>query len=289
MRELHGLARGKLNLVLEVLGRRDDGYHELATVMQTLALADRVTVSLEGPAGVSVGGPYADGVPAGDRNLAWQAAHFLAERTGNDIGALHIALDKQIPSAAGLGGGASDAATVLRLLQQAWGNVGDDDLLEAANATGSDEAFFLTGGTALVRGRGEHVEPLADLPAHDVVLFVPPETLEQKTAQLFKALAGGPYDDGSATAHFLARHPGSVDVARCYNGFKRVADGAFPGLAALRRSLETATGTPLLLAGAGPTLAWIGAPGAGAAIAARAAGLNCDVLVTSTAESQWER
>ncbi|MDZ7728414.1 MAG: hypothetical protein U5Q44_09630 [Dehalococcoidia bacterium] len=118
---------------------------------------------------------------------------------------------------------------MLRLLQQAWANIGDDDLLEAANTTGSDEAFFLTGGTALVRGRGERVEPLAGLPAHNVVLFVPRQTLEQKTAQLFKALAGGPYNDGSATARFLERHPGPVDVASCATtASERVANQAFP-------------------------------------------------------------
>lgn len=286
MRELRGIAPAKLNLVLEVTGRRADGYHELTTVMQTLDIADRVTLHPGGGGGMEVAGPFADGVPADTTNLAWRAAAHLAGATGNDVSQLGIRLEKHIPPAAGLGGGASDAATVLKLLQQAW-DVGDTHLAEAANAVGSDEAFFLEGGTALVRGRGERVEILQPLPPHGVVLFVPRATLPAKTAHLFDALARLPYDDGSAVETFTARHPRSIRTTDCFNAFERVAEAEFPGLEKLRSALERDTGERLLLAGAGPTLAWIGPPGDAERLAARASGHDCSVLVTRTTERQW--
>src|SRR5688572_15340241 len=119
--ELTAPAPAKVNLVLEVLGKRDDGFHEIDTVLQTLELADVVTLSVGGPPGIVVSGPYADGTPADESNLAWRAAEALARRTGRPLaGRLRMSLEKRIPPAGGLGGGASDAATVLRLLQRTW-------------------------------------------------------------------------------------------------------------------------------------------------------------------------
>ena len=157
--ELRGHAPAKVNLVLEVTGVRPDGYHEIDTVLQTLELCDTVTVQFGGRLGVRVSGPYAAGTPADPTNLAWQAAEGLAAACGRPIADLAISLDKQIPPAGGLGGGASDAATVLRLLGNHW-HVDEPILLDVANRIGSDEAFFLTGGTARATGRGERVTPL---------------------------------------------------------------------------------------------------------------------------------
>lgn len=285
--ELRGLAPAKLNLALEVLGRRPDGYHEIDTVLQTLALGDEVRVSLDGPPGVTVAGPFSAGVPLDETNLAWQAASQLGRLLGCPTNSLGIHLAKNIPAAGGLGGGASDAATVLRLLASAWDGATDHALLEAANSIGSDEAFFLFGGTARATGRGERVTPLPDLPPHGVVLFIPPGTLEGKTARMFAALSGLPFDTGEAAAAFAVCPPAALISRDIANSFERVAFDLFPGLAQLRDRIEAAIGEPVRLAGAGPTLFWIGPTGRASAIAEASQGLGCTVIPTRTAGSQW--
>ena len=277
-------APAKINLTLEVLGPRADGYHELRSVMQTLEVADYVTIDLDSrERGVAVSGRYAGGAPADATNLAWVAAEKLAAATGRDLGRVRIAIVKNLPAAAGVGGGASDAATTLRLLARAWAVEDRSLLLETANAIGSDEAFFLTGGTALVTGRGDIVAPLARLGPHDVVLFVPPASIANKTGSLFKALAKTPFDDGQETERFLSGHPRLLAIGETYNAFERVAFGTFEGLAELRTAIEAATGHAVRLAGAGPTLFWLGPPGEGKRVAAAAVGLGCDVISTRTA------
>lgn len=286
---IEGAAPAKVNLVLEVIGRRADGYHELRSVLQTLDLADRVTLTRGAATGVSVSGPFAEGTPADASNLAWRAAAALAGSIGESLSGLGIALDKRIPPAGGLGGGASDAATTLRLLQGWWPGATDGLLLAAANAVGSDEAFFLCGGTALATGRGEHVVPLQTLPPHGVVLFVPPIQVERKTARVFAALAPSGFDDGALAAAFAADVPSVFTTAAVFNAFERVARDVFPSLASLWEAIEARVGEPVRLAGAGPTLFWIGPPDRARAVCAAAAGLDCTVVQTATAGSLWAR
>lgn len=281
-----GLAPAKINLVLEVTGRRPDGYHEIDTILQTLALADQVTLQ-RGDVPVVVTGPFAEGTPGDRTNLAWRAAAALGDRAGCDIAGLQIALDKRIPAAGGLGGGASDAATVLRLLQLEWPGVTDAQLLDAAAAVGSDEPFFVHGGTARATGRGELVTPLAPLTEHGVVLFIPPETIERKTARMFAALDELPFDDGAVSGAFARRAAGPFTSADVFNTFERVAFDLFPQLAALWEQLEERIGEAVRLAGAGPTLFWIGPLGRATAVARSAAGLACTVVETRTMGSLW--
>jgi 4-diphosphocytidyl-2-C-methyl-D-erythritol kinase len=285
-RSLSGRAPAKINLILDILGKREDGYHKLRTVLQTLGLADEVTVSLGTGTGMAISGPCAEHVPVDSSNLAWRAAEALAVLTGLSTAGLRIHIEKHIPAARGLGGGSSDAATVLRLLQRAWPGVTENLLTEAAISVGSDEAFFLVGGTALAEGRGERVTPLIQLPPHDVVLFIPRQTFEQKTAKLFQAVAECPYDTGEHSEMFLRAHPRPVRTAELHNGFERVLN-TFSGLDELAREIESRTGERPRLAGAGPTLFWIGEPGHGPPIAAAASGIECEVVTTTTAGPTW--
>ncbi|MEX0781322.1 MAG: 4-(cytidine 5'-diphospho)-2-C-methyl-D-erythritol kinase [Dehalococcoidia bacterium] len=280
-------APAKINLVLEVLGKREDGYHDIATVIQTLELADVVTLNFDCEPGLTVTGRFASGTPADAGNLVTRAANELGRIVGRDGGSLHITLDKRIPAAGGLGGGASDAGTILRLLHRAWHEVTDGQLLESGIAVGSDVAFFLIGGTARATGRGERVQSLPDIVEHGVVLFVPPDTLERKTARLFAALDELPFDDGSVAGAFVANPPERLSSADIFNAFERVAFDMFPGLATLWEDLENRIGEPIRLAGAGPTLFWIGPPGEAASVAARAQGLPCTVIETRTSPSLW--
>ncbi|GAB4337071.1 MAG: 4-(cytidine 5'-diphospho)-2-C-methyl-D-erythritol kinase [Dehalococcoidia bacterium] len=283
-------APAKVNLTLEVLGPRPDGYHELRSVIQTLALSDTVTLRFgAATSAVEVSGPYAAGTPTSEDNLAWHAAMALARRARRPLEGLSIAIDKQIPPAAGLGGGASDAATTLRLLQRYWTGVSDDHVLAAANDVGSDEAALALGGTILVRGRGDLVSPLPPLPEHGVVLFLSAAGGERKTARMFARLAGTPPGDGAVTDALARRLPCCISSADVSNRFDAVARDAFPDLAVLWEDLERRIGEPLHLAGAGPALFWIGEPGRAPAVAARAEGSPATVVVTSTATSLWLR
>jgi 4-diphosphocytidyl-2-C-methyl-D-erythritol kinase len=198
---LEVVAPAKLNLTLEVTGRRADGYHEIVSLMQTVDLADTVRLSEAGAIEVAVSGEELRGVPQeGPRNLAYRAAQALAEEAGDaDLGAL-IELEKRIPVGMGLGGGSTDAAATLRGLNQLW-HLGMDELRLAAVAArvGSDVAFFLKGGTALATGRGEVIEALPDAEALEFTLFVSPIEIEDKTRRMYAMLTPADFLSGHHT------------------------------------------------------------------------------------------
>lgn len=159
-------APAKINLWLEIVGRRDDGYHRLDTAFQTIDLGDRVILEQAREPGITceVTGVAGDGVPEGGDNLAARAARLIAERTGRDP-RVAITIDKSIPPGAGLGGGSSDAAAVLMALARRFA-VPDPErtLRDLALELGADVPFFLEGGTRLGHGVGEDLVP-ADPPA----------------------------------------------------------------------------------------------------------------------------
>jgi len=191
-------APAKLNLYLEVLGKRDDGFHELETLMAPIRLYDRLqwTPGDQTASGFSLrfdpSTPAAlqAAVPVDRRNLVWQAAELLARDAGVSATGEFV-LTKRIPSQAGLGGGSSDAAAALVLANAAWGlDYSRSKLSRLAAQLGSDVPFFLAGRSAICRGRGERVEPVANFPRLDVVVAVPPEGVS--TAAAFQALAAAP-------------------------------------------------------------------------------------------------
>jgi 4-diphosphocytidyl-2-C-methyl-D-erythritol kinase len=162
MTALRMAAHAKLNVFLRVLGRRDDGYHDVETLLLPLSLADDVTVEAADELTLSLEGPAAERVPVDDTNLALRAARALAAEAGGarPPGA-RISIHKRIPVAAGLGGGSADAATTLLLLDELWGTgIGRDALARLAVDVGSDVPAMLLGEPAYVRGRGEIVEPV---------------------------------------------------------------------------------------------------------------------------------
>jgi 4-diphosphocytidyl-2-C-methyl-D-erythritol kinase len=167
-------AHAKINLDLRVLGARADGYHELRTVFQSIALYDTVVcVSRDGPFAIECATP---GVPLDATNLIWRAAQALwqALRRAGPVRGVVVRLDKQIPVQSGLGGGSADAAAALRALLWLWRvPLHPGQITDVAATLGADVPFFLSGGTALGLGRGDEVYPLADLPRHWVVLLVP--------------------------------------------------------------------------------------------------------------------
>jgi 4-diphosphocytidyl-2-C-methyl-D-erythritol kinase len=167
-------AHAKINLDLRVLGTRVDGFHELRTVFQAVALHDTVTcVPRDGPLAIECD---TAGVPLDSGNLVWKAADVLwrsIRRQGPPRDVL-IRLDKRIPLQAGLGGGSADAAATLLALVRLWRvPVRASQLTDIAATLGADVPFFLSGGTALGLGRGDEVYPLTDLPRHWIVLVIP--------------------------------------------------------------------------------------------------------------------
>jgi 4-diphosphocytidyl-2-C-methyl-D-erythritol kinase len=166
-------AHAKVNLDLRVFGTREDGYHELRTVFQSIELHDTLTCSERA-------GPFAiksrtTSMPLDASNLVWKAADALWKvlgRPGEPSDTL-VTIEKVIPVEAGLGGGSADAAASLLAFARLWGGAPLSLLREVAGTIGSDIPFFLSGGTALGLGRGEEIYPLVDLPVHWVVIVRP--------------------------------------------------------------------------------------------------------------------
>jgi 4-diphosphocytidyl-2-C-methyl-D-erythritol kinase len=166
-------AHAKVNLDLRVLGARADGYHELRTVFQSIALHDVVLFTVRrGPFAVKC---RTAGVPLDGDNLVWKAAEVLWSASGRPGEArdVVVSIRKRIPMQAGLGGGSANAAAALRGLARIW-SIPETLVRDVAAAIGADVPYFLSGGTALGLGRGEEIYPLVDLPTHWVVIVQPP-------------------------------------------------------------------------------------------------------------------
>lgn len=246
-------AHAKINLTLEVLGRRDDGYHDIVSIMQTVDLAD--TLTFEPSASISVECDDPSLAPAD--NLVTKAALMLRESTGQGQIGARIRIQKKIPVAAGLGGGSSDAAAALLGLNTLWAlGMSVRDLTPIAALLGSDVPFFLEGGTAMVQGRGEIVRPLppADLP--HLVILSPDIPVPNKTGTLFGSLSSASYTRGALTRKLEARIRAGGDVPSqlLFNAFDAVAFDAFPGLEAYWKTLESLGARELHLSGAGPSI-----------------------------------
>lgn len=247
------VAHAKINLTLEALGRREDGYHEVATVMQTVSLADTLCFEEADQLELQCSDPSLQT----EDNLVLRAARLLQRETGSDKGAL-IRLTKRIPAAAGLGSGSTDAAAALVGLSSLWGlGPGRERLAQLAAELGSDVAFFLHGGTALARGRGELVAPLPPLPRRWMVLLspaIPP--VPGKTGRLYSLLTPSHFTSGQFAERLIAHLGEGADLgpSLLYNVFERVAFGFFSGLEDCRSRLLRAGAESVHLAGSGPAL-----------------------------------
>ena len=245
-------AHAKINLTLEVLGKRPDGYHEIASIIQTVGLHDVITLATADDLSLECDTPGL----ATDDNLVLKAATMLREETGSSQGA-RIVLRKSIPVSAGLGGGSSDAAAALIGLNRLWdAGLSVDDLQRIAAQLGSDVPFFLRGGTAMVHGRGELVRPLppADIPW--VVILSPDMQMPDKTASAYAALTPSEHTGGLLTRKLEARIRGGGDVPPqfLFNAFDDVAREAFPGLGEVWDAFTALGAREVHVAGSGPSL-----------------------------------
>lgn len=245
-------AYAKINLTLDILGRRPDGYHQIASILQTIDLRDRLAFQIEDKLHLACNIPAL----SNEDNLAMKAAILLKEETDCHKGAL-IRLTKGIPLAAGLGGGSSDAAATLTGLNLLWDlGLSRDNLLEMASQLGSDVPFFLYGGTALVEERGEIVTPLPDIGQWWVVLLKPPIEIPEKTAKLYASLEPADFTCGQSTESLAALLRGGRELNHhlLSNAFERTAFKLFPGLSKYKERLLAAGAPQANLAGSGPIL-----------------------------------
>ena len=283
-RALRLRACAKINWTLEVIGRRDDGYHELRTILQTVALWDDVELRENDPSALSISAPAAWDLGPATENLAARARAAYAPPQPVALG-----LVKRVPPAAGLGGGSADAAAVLRGLDSLAPTArGADALAPLAAGLGSDVPFFLRGGCQVASGRGETLEPLPDLPPTWLVLVTPPLAVGRKTARLFGLLTPADFATGERTRALADRLCGRGGIAptQLYNSFDRVAGRAFPGLLPFREALTRRCGETWLC-GAGPALFALATDEDAARLAADdlcAAGLPAQAVRTLSAE-----
>ena len=217
MTTLYEGAFAKINLTLDVLGKRPDGYHDLKSVMQTISIRDDIEID------VDTGKPWKlicdkEGIPTDDRNLAWKAAEVFYTHTKQQTTGIEIRITKRIPSQAGLGGGSADAAAVLRALNKHYGSPFSVlALAELGSLVGSDVPFCTICGTAMVEGRGERLRKLPDMPGCIFVVCKP--DFSSSTPELYRKL----------DETVIAKHPDNqlMESALLAGDLDRVASQVF--------------------------------------------------------------
>ena len=235
---LHETAPGKLNLTLDVLGKRPDGYHDLEMVMVSVSLRDFLTLEL------GTGEPWSvtcdrPGIPDGPDNLCWKAARAYCDAAGVEPDGLRIRVEKHIPAQAGMAGGSSDAAAVLRMLNRHYGRFSDETLRELGLSVGSDVPYCLFGGVALARGRGEQLSRLPNLPGELYFVLAKP-AFSASTPALFRALDEAGVTARPDTAAMLAairRHDRNAIGANLQNAFEPLVAARYPIVEELRQTL----------------------------------------------------
>lgn len=266
------LAAAKINLYLEIIGARPDGFHELVMVMQSVNLTDRITVRSIGTDQVRLR-CNVPGVPTDETNLAYRAAALLIQRYPSAMarhGGVEITLEKQIPVGAGLAGGSSNAAAVLVGLDLLWElGLTQSELQVLGAELGSDVPFSILGGTAIATGRGERLDPIVGVDGLHVVL-AKYQNLAVSTPWAYKTyrsqFSNSYLQDevgfesrrtqvrsGSMVAALTKKDKIGLGKALC-NDFEKVVFPAHPEVAQLRDTMSAAGGLGTLMSGSGPTV-----------------------------------
>ena len=245
-------AYAKLNISLDVSSPREDGYHDMLMVMQTVSFCDEVILypSDDGKISARTGLYY---IPGDDRNLAVKAARLFLRTVGREEQGYRIEIHKQIPVGAGMAGGSADAAAVLRALNQEYGNpLPRNELLALSAQVGSDVPFCLLGGTALAQGRGEILTPLSPLPACRILIVKP--SFSVSTPELFHAIDSVKLKirpDTQGIAEALDAGDLSGVARRMYNVFEDVPDRRMRLIAEIKSRLLDAGALGSIMTGTG--------------------------------------
>lgn len=250
---LHFKSPAKINLHLRVLGKRGDGYHDVATILHTIDLSDDMSFR-QAERGIHL---HASGypLPEDENNLAYRAAALLMENYGPAKG-VYITLKKRIPVAAGLGGGSSNAATTLLALNRLWNlNLSQDQLHNAAAALGSDVPFFLNGPAAVGRGRGEILSPIPTLGSLPLVLVIP--QFKVTTAWAYANLNLGltkPGDDTNIIQTIISTKKIEHWASLLQNDLEAVVIRRYPIIEQMKAALKARGAEVALMSGSGPAV-----------------------------------
>jgi 4-diphosphocytidyl-2-C-methyl-D-erythritol kinase len=249
VKKLQLKAPAKVNYRLDVLGKRADGYHELRMIMQRVDLCDDIEIALSERPGIRVACGRA-GVPDGPGNIAWRAADALVKLSGREVG-IDISITKKIPVAAGLGGGSSDAATVLMGVNELLElGLSDERLMEIGVKLGADVPFFIFKKPALAEGIGDQLSALEKVPALWIVLVNP--GIHVSTAWVYQNLQLTTKEDTA----IVSRSYSSLDevCAVLSNDLEPVTFGRFPAVRELKEQMITAGARGSLMSGSGSTV-----------------------------------
>ncbi len=236
----HGFikAYAKLNLTLDVIGCRDDGYHELEMVMQSISLCDNVAVRIGAGEGFSVISNIPH-IPNDERNIAVKAAKAFSEHFGRDLGGVAIAINKRIPSSAGMAGGSADGAAVLRLLNELNGKpFSEDELCNIGESVGADVPFCIMGGTRLARGKGEIMQELLPLSDCEIVVCKPRRGMSTKS--VFESIDNctiEKHPDTEAMLCAIARNDIYGVAKNVYNVFEPIVATEVPDVAFIKSEM----------------------------------------------------
>ncbi|OXS54707.1 4-(cytidine 5'-diphospho)-2-C-methyl-D-erythritol kinase [Cohnella sp. CIP 111063] len=254
MSKIYEKAPAKINLVLDVLRKREDGFHEVEMIMTMVDLADRLEME-ELHRDQIVLSSQAGFIPLDEKNLAFQAARLIKERYGVRRG-VYIHLDKQIPVAAGLAGGSSDAAATLKGLNRLWNlELPTEELEELGAELGSDVPFCIRGGTALARGRGEKLETVSPPPQCWVILAKPP--INVSTADVYGKFRVNEVKEHPSIPRMLdalSRQSFQDMCASLGNVLENVTLNRYPEVRQIKDCMVKSGADGVLMSGSGPTV-----------------------------------
>jgi len=242
-------APAKVNYLLDVIGRRPDGYHDLRMVMQRVNLCDDISISMDGTSDIKVTCGK-KGVPDGPANIAWRAARIMLDISGSDQGAV-IEIRKNIPVAAGLGGGSSDAATVLMGMNELLDlRLSEDRLMEIGVKLGADVPFFIFKKTALAEGIGEELTAMPAIPKAWILLVNP--GIHVSTAWVYGSLQLTNRRELNRLPEFFATVEDLCSIFS--NDLETVTVPAFPVIAEIKDNLLRLGAVASMMSGSGPTV-----------------------------------
>ncbi len=246
-------AYAKINLGLQVLGNRPDGYHEVDMIMQSVSLADEIEFTAAEDFLLTTNNPM---LPCDESNLAWKAAKIMADLTHRKPN-VHIHIKKEIFMAAGLAGGSTDAAAVLRGLNKFWhANLSIEELEKIGAKLGSDVPFCVAGGTIRATGRGEILKPLPNVPLMWLVL-AKPYNLDVSTAWVYKNMdarhPGEKYFIDPLETAIVKQDKKSI-ISNMGNVLESVTIPAYPVIAEIKTAMLSAGVLAALMSGSGPTV-----------------------------------
>ena len=270
------IANAKLNLYLDIVGRREDGYHLLETVMQSVTLSDIVDVDISDGDGIELVCDR-DDIPSDERNIAYKAARAYLDAAGIKA-RLHISIAKRIPSGAGMGGGSADAAAVLAALDKRFGLINEKRLFEIALSIGADVPFCLAGGTKLCKGIGEELSPAE--PVKDCAFLVVMPGFTCPTGEAYRKYDSAPIAARNGFAEFAESLSDGGFSDKMYNAFEVLY--ADERIEDIKAQLIEAGATGAMLTGSGAAVFGVFPDEAAAAEAAKSFPMNFTSVCSPT-------